>query len=86
MNYNLNIKKEQQPAGKVSTTKIFSQLLTLMGEERKNLWFAMIFIFINAGLNLVGPYLMGHAVDQFVVTKQYDGVLYYSLIDRKSVV
>jgi len=80
MNYNLNIKKEQQPAGKVSTTKIFSQLLTLMGEERKNLWFAMIFIFINAGLNLVGPYLMGHAVDQFVVTKQYDGVLYYSLI------
>ena len=80
MNYNLNIKKEQQPVGKVSTTQIFSQLLALMGEERKNLWFAMIFIFINAGLNLVGPYLMGHAVDQFVVTKQYDGVLYYSLI------
>ncbi len=80
MNYNLNLKKEQQSGAKVSTTKIFSQLLTLMGEERKNLWIAMIFIFINAGLNLVGPYLMGHAVDQFVVTKQYDGVLYYSLI------
>ena len=80
MNYNLNIKKEQQPTGKVSTTKIFSQLLALMGEERKNLWFAMIFIFINGGLNLVGPYLMGHAVDQVVVTQQYDGVLHYPLI------
>jgi len=80
MNYNLNLKKEQQPGAKVSTTKVLSQLLTLMGEERKNLWIAMIFIFINAGLNLVGPYLMGRAVDQFVVTKQYDGVLRYSLI------
>ncbi|MCX6221349.1 MAG: ABC transporter ATP-binding protein [Bacteroidia bacterium] len=80
MNYNLNLKKEQQPGAKVSTTTILRQLLTLMGEERKNLWFAMIFIFINAGLNLVGPYLMGHAVDQFVVTKQYNGVIQYSLI------
>jgi len=80
MNYNLNLKKEQHPGAKVSTTTILRQLLTLMGEERKNLWIAMIFIFINAGLNLVGPYLMGRAVDQFVVTKQYDGVLHYSLI------
>lgn len=80
MNYNLNIKMDQQPVVKVSTATILRQLLTLMGEERKNLWIAMIFIFINAGLNLVGPYLMGRAVDQFVVTKQYDGVLHYSLI------
>ncbi|MCK9411788.1 MAG: ABC transporter ATP-binding protein/permease [Prolixibacteraceae bacterium] len=80
MNYNLNLKKEQQPGTKAGTTNIFRQLLTLMGEERKNLWIAMIFIFINAGLNLVGPFVMGRAVDQFIVTKQYDGVLRYSLI------
>ncbi len=80
MNYNLNLKKEQQREAKVSTTTILRQLLSLMGEERKNLWIAMIFIFINAVLNLVGPYLMGHAVDLFVVTKQYNGVLHYSLI------
>lgn len=80
MSYNLNLKKEQQPEAKASTTTILRQLLALMGEERKNLWIAMIFIFINAGLNLVGPYLMGHAVDQFVVTKQYNGVIHYSLI------
>jgi len=40
----------------------------------------MIFIFINSGLNLVAPYLMGHAVDKFVVTHQYDGVIKYSII------
>ena len=51
-----------------------------MGEERRNLYIASVFIFINAGLNLVGPYVMGHAVDNFVVTKQYDGVIKYSII------
>jgi ATP-binding cassette subfamily B protein len=80
MDYNLNLKKESQPGAKVTTKRIFIQLLALMGEERKNLWIAMIFIFINAGLNLVGPFVMGHAVDQFIVVKQYDGVLRYSMI------
>ena len=80
MSYNLNLKKGVKPEGKVSTTTILKQLLTLMGEERKNLFIAMIFIFINVGLNLVGPYLMGHAVDNFVVTKHYEGVIRYSVI------
>ena len=80
MNYNLNLKKGLQTNEKVKTASILRQLLTLMGEERKNLYIAMFFIFINAALNLVGPYLMGHAVDSFVVTKQYDGVIKYSII------
>ena len=80
MNYNLNLKKGLQSNEKVKTATILRQLLTLMGEERKNLYIAMFFIFINAALNLVGPYLMGHAVDSFVVTKQYDGVIKYSII------
>lgn len=80
MNYNLNLRKGPPTSEKVTTAKIIKQLLALMGEERKNLYFAMIFIFINAGLNLVGPYLMGHAVDNFVVTKQYQGVIHYSII------
>ena len=80
MSYNLNLKKGVKPAGKVSTKTILRQLLTLMGEERKNLFIAMIFILINVGLNLVGPYLMGHAVDNFVVTKHYEGVIRYSII------
>src|ERR1035437_7227017 len=80
MNYNLNIKKGQSVIEKVSTTTTLRRLMTLMGEERKNLYIAMFFIFINAGLNLVAPYLMGHAVDNFVVTKHYEGVIRYSII------
>ena len=80
MNYNLNLKKGLQSNEKVSAVTTFKQLFTLMGEERKNLYIAMIFIFVNAGLNLIGPYLIGHAVDNFVVTKHYEGVIRYSII------
>jgi len=80
MNYNLNLKKGLQSNEKVSTAVILRQLLALMGEERKNLYIAMFFIFINATLNLVGPFLMGHAVDSFIVTRQYQGVIKYSII------
>lgn len=80
MNYNLNIKKDITLNEKVSTSTTLKRLLTLMGQERKNLYIAMIFIFINAGLNLVAPYLMGHAVDTYIVTKHYEGVIHYSII------
>jgi len=80
MNYNLNLNKGTLPNEKISTKTTLKRLMTLMGEERKNLYIAMLFIFINAGLNLVAPYLMGHAVDNFVVTKHYEGVIQYSII------
>ncbi len=82
MSYNLNHGRgaSVHSAEKVSTKVILQRLMTLVGQERKNLYIAMIFIFINSGLNLVAPYLMGHAVDKFVVTHQYDGVIKYSII------
>jgi len=80
MSYNLNIRKGLQPYEKVSTATTFKRLLTLMDKERKNLYIALIFIFINSGLNLVSPYLVGHAVDKFIITKHYEGVIKYSII------
>lgn len=82
MSYNLNKGRSavsQQPE-KVSTKTTLKRLMTLVGHEKRNLFVAMVFIFINSALNLVAPYLMGHAVDQFVVTHQYEGVIKYSLI------
>jgi len=80
MSYNLNIKKGIQSPGKTSTTSTLKRLLALMGKERKNLYIALVFILINSGLNLVAPYLMGHAVDTFIVTKHYEGVIQYTII------
>ena len=80
MSYNLNGKKGESASDKVTTRVILTRLMSLVGQERNNLYIAMFFIFINSGLNLIAPYLMGQAVDKFVVTHQYDGLVKYSLI------
>lgn len=69
-----------QPYEKVSTKVILTRLMTLVGQERINLFIAIFFILINSGLNLIAPYLMGQAVDKYVVTHQYDGLIRYSII------
>ena len=82
MSYNLNKNKNgaENPAEKITTKVILSRLMSLVGQERKNLYIAIVFIFINSGLNLITPYLMGTAVDKFIVTNQYDGLIKYSVI------
>jgi len=79
MNYNLNQitgKTEQ----KVSNLASLRKLITLIGEERRNLIVAFAAIFLNAGLSLLGPYLIGYTIDTYIQTKQYHGVLVFSAI------
>lgn len=73
MNYNINqlSAKEQ----KTSSLKAVRKLYTLIAHERKNLLVAFTAILVNSLLQLIGPLLIGHAVDTYVTTKQYNGVL-----------
>jgi ATP-binding cassette subfamily B protein len=77
MNYNLNraskITGQKQPA--LASLK---KLVTIIGGERRNLTIAFSAIFLNAGLSLLGPYLVGHTIDTYVVVKQYHGVILFS--------
>ncbi len=77
MKYNLNdiTGPEDQ---KKPTLVVLQKLLGLIREERKNLVIAFIFIFVNAGLGLMGPYLIGYTVDHYIQTKQFQGVLKFS--------
>ena len=79
-NYNLNIKSEDRSAEKTGAWTTLKRLMTLVGQERRNMYIAMIFIFINSGLILTAPYLIGQTVDRFIVTHQYGGVIRNSLI------
>jgi ATP-binding cassette subfamily B protein len=77
MNYNLNQaaeKKEQRASNLASMRK----LMTLTGDERSNLIKAFAAIFLNAGLSLLGPYLIGHTIDKFIQTREYHGVLVFA--------
>jgi len=76
MNYSLNaLSKEQQ---KTSTYTALKSLLQLISHERKNLLLALIAILINSTLNLLGPFLIGYAIDTYVQQKDYHGVLLFS--------
>ena len=79
MNYNLN-ENATAAEQKKSTLAALRKLLDLIREEKRTLVIAFIIIFINAGLSLLGPYLIGHTIDTYIQSKQYDGVIRYSAI------
>jgi len=76
MKYNLN----EVTAGKekTSTYAALRKLLEMISDEKKNLWMALVAILINSTLLLLGPLIMGHTIDAYIRTKQYDGVLRYA--------
>ena len=77
MNYNLNqiTNKTDQ---KKSTLAALRKLLDLIRDEKRTIILATIIIFINAGLSLLGPYLIGHTIDTYIQSKQYHGVIVFS--------
>lgn len=79
MNYNLN-ETASASEQKKSTLAALKKLLQLIQEEKRTLIIAMIIIFINAGLSLLGPYLIGHTIDTYIQSKQYHGVIVFSAI------
>jgi ATP-binding cassette subfamily B protein len=76
MNYNLNDNAGAKE--KVSTYSALKSLLHLISHEKKNLLVALGAILLNSTLNLLGPLLIGYAIDRYVQHKQYHGVLIVS--------
>ncbi len=72
MNYNINSADQQKTT---SSLKAVRKLYGLIAHERKNLIIAFGAILINSLLQLIGPLLIGHAVDAYVTTRRFDGVL-----------
>lgn len=77
MNYNLN-QDASTTEQKKSSLAALKKLLGLIREERRTIILAMIIIFINAGLSLVGPFLIGHTIDTYIQSKQFHGVILFS--------
>lgn len=73
MKYNLNELSAQQQ--KTSSLRALQKLLRLITEERRILLFALLAIITNSALNLLGLFIIGHVIDTYIVTKNYDGVL-----------
>lgn len=74
MNYALNppAGTDQKKSSPLATLRSFMPLLR---SEWTYIIIAVIAILLNSAINLVGPMLVGHAIDAYVVTKQFGGVV-----------
>jgi ATP-binding cassette subfamily B protein len=77
MNYNLN-QKSEKTVEKTPVIASLMKLFTIISGERRNLIKAFFLITINAALNLLGPYLVGYTIDNYVQAKNYHGVIIFS--------
>ncbi len=77
MRYNLN-QATEEAGRKLPVIASLRKLVTIISSERRNLTVAFAAIFLNAGLSLAGPYLIGYTIDNYVETKDLDGVLLFS--------
>ena len=72
-NYNINQNSAQQQ--QTSSLKAVGKLYKLIAHEKKNLIIAFGAILTNSALQLVAPLMIGHAVDAYITTKQFNGLL-----------
>ena len=79
MNYNLNTDIKEHKKKRLGL-KALKSLVAHMVEEKKVLTTAFIAMIITAILNLVGPILIGYAVDNYIQTRQYHGLMVFSII------
>ncbi len=79
MNYNLNSLLENT-AKRQPVFASLRKLFTIIGGERRHLSIAFGAIILNAGLSLLGPYLVGYTIDNYVQTKYYPGILHFAAI------
>jgi len=77
MNYNLN-RPSETAAGKLPVIASLRKLIGIISGERRNFIIAFAAIFLNAGLSLLGPYLVGYTIDNYVQAKNYQGVLHFA--------
>lgn len=78
MNYNLNIEDSGPEKKKKPGFKSAKSLVAHMVEEKQILLVAFAAMVITAVLNLAGPIIIGHTIDNYIQTKQFRGVLVFS--------
>ena len=77
MNYDLSQTTDMN-AGRLPVLASLRKLVSIISGERRNLIIAFSAIFLNSGLSLAGPYIVGYTIDNYVQAKDYHGVLLFS--------
>ncbi len=75
MNYDLN---KPDSSKKISPWQAVKKLWPLIVEEKRIIIFAFVAVIINSLLNLIAPRLIAHAIDTYIIGRDYHGVLVYA--------
>ena len=76
MKYQLNSNQDYKVKGSIFT--VIKKFRPLLSGEKSRLILALTALLINSGLNLTIPLIIGKTIDQYITTKQYQGVLFNS--------
>ena len=77
MNYDLSQTTDMNE-GRLPVLASLRKLVSIISGERRNLIIAFSAIFLNSGLSLAGPYIVGYTIDNYVQAKDYHGVLLFA--------
>ncbi len=61
----------------ISAWAAFRKMFAFMSEERVHLGYALIALTINAGLVLVGPFMVGYVINHYIQYRHFSGVLLF---------
>ncbi len=86
MNYDLSkdiqeeAEKQNSKRSRKTDIQSLKTLVAHMVDEKRILILATIAMVVTAILNLLGPYIIGYTIDNYIQYKQFDGVLKYGSI------
>jgi len=76
-NYNLNQTSQTETENKSGLRATFRKLKPLIAGHYRLLVLAGLAIIVNSVVSLIGPILVGRAIDQFIPTGDYRGLFWY---------
>jgi ATP-binding cassette subfamily B protein len=77
MDYTLNKIDEKQKSTLLGAVR---RLVPLMIAEKRPAVIAFVAILVNSASSLLAPIIIGYTVDHYIATKDFNGVLWYSLL------
>jgi ATP-binding cassette, subfamily B, bacterial len=74
-NMDYSLSRKQDGSQKTSTKSALLKMLPLLATEKKQVVISFVAVLLNAGLNLVGPLMVGYTIDTAIQNRDYHGVL-----------
>ena len=77
MNYNL---KSTDKSKNQNFSDAWGNLKPLLTNEKAALFYALIAIIVNSGVNLLGPLVIAYTIDTYIIVGDFQGVLSLAVI------